>query len=118
MKVISSPTDFQGSNKQAPFTVPQGCFESLEKSILANTVESRQVVPSPKPATKSTLWAQWIPTLVGAAAVALMALLPHAPAQSSSDDFEQVDAAFAHLSDADRTYLVETYEDIEFINQL
>lgn len=47
-----------------------------------------------------------------------MALLPHAPAQSGADDFEQVDAAFAHLSDADRTYLVETYEDIEFINQL
>lgn len=118
MKVISSPTNLRGSNKQPPFTVPQGCFESLEKSILANTTESRQAVPSPKPATKPSLWAQWAPSLVGAAAVALMALWPHAPAQSNSDDFEQVDAAFAHLSDADRTYLVETYEDIEFINQL
>ena len=118
MKVTFSPTSLSHPIHHAPFTVPQGCFESLEQSILAHTVESPQAAATPKPLASSSLWSQWIPSLIGAAAVALIALLPHAPAQSAPDSYEQVDAAFAHLNEADRTYLVETYEDLEFINEL
>lgn len=103
-------------NKRMPYTIPEGSLDILEKAILQKTVEQPKVC-HPLPSKAST-WKRWLPSVIGAAAIALLSLLPQGTASDDTDDLDQVDNAFAHLSETDRNFLLDTYEDMDFINQL
>ena len=102
--------------KRMPYTMPEGSLDILEKTILKQTVEQPKICrTSPY---KVSIWKRWLPSVIGAAVIALLALLPRGTAPDDADGLDQVDNPFAHLSETDQEFLLDTYEYMDFINQL
>ena len=101
---MESNFDFNKIGKRMPYTTPDGCFDSLETDILkrSKTKSHKSVIIT-------------LSSLAAAACIASVVLL--------SDIFdkpqvgiENVDTAFASLSEQDQDFLLDVYSDDVFTN--
>ena len=101
---MESNFDFNKIGKRMPYTTPDGFFDSLETDILkrSKTKSHKSVIIT-------------LSSLAAAACIASVVLL--------SDIFdkpqvgiENVDTAFASLSEQDHDFLLDVYSDDVFIN--
>lgn len=105
--------DFDKIGKRMPYSVPSGTFEEIEHNV--TSVLSRR-----KKRKSIVHLLHWGAGLAVAASIALLIVVrPTAPAPSSNSDdmLAKIDLADANLSEADREYLLEIYNDDIFINQ-
>lgn len=105
--------DFDKIGKRMPYSVPSGTFEEIEHNV--TSVLSRR-----KKRKNMVHLLRWGAGLAVAASITLLIVVrPTAPARSSNSDdmLARIDLADANLSEADREYLLEIYNDDIFINQ-
>lgn len=105
--------DFDKIGKRMPYTVPSGTFDDIEHNV-ADSLSLRK-----KKMNKVHLL-RWSAGLAVAASIALLiAVRPiNSISSTTSDDMlTKIDLADADLSEADREYLIEIYNDDIFINQ-
>jgi len=96
-----------------PYTVPYGTFDEIEHNV-ADSLSLRK-----KKKNKVHLL-RWSAGLAVAASIALLIVVrpTNSISSATSDDMlTKIDLAEADLSEADREYLVEIYNDDIFINQ-
>lgn len=105
--------DFDKIGKRMPYTVPSGTFDEIEHNV-ADSLSLRK-----KKMNKVHLL-RWSAGLAVAASIALLIVVrpTNSISSTTSDDMlTKIDLAEADLSEADREYLVEIYNDDIFINQ-
>lgn len=96
--------------KRMPYTMPPECYNEMEAKVFAALQSDARNNRKRKIIRVTTL------TTVAAAVVAL--LLVVAPAMKvQHDSLDQIDVAYAQLSDADKNYLTEVYQEDIFLNQ-
>lgn len=96
-----------------PYTVPYGTFDEIEHNV-ADSLSLRK-----KKMNKVHLL-RWSAGLAVAASIALLIVVRpiNSISSTTSDDMlTKIDLADADLSEADREYLIEIYNDDIFINQ-
>ena len=114
--------DFNQVNKRMPYGVPDGFFDRLQDNVM-DEIKSSEPAPTIKPKAKTRqAWLVRLAPLTAVAAVALVAILliphgAHKKAVPQKGSYAQVEQAFNNLSDADRSYLVNAYQDDLFLNQ-
>ena len=105
--------DFDKIGKRMPYTAPSGTFKEIEHNVtnaLSRRKEKKDIVHL----------LRWSAGLVVAASIALLIVVrPNVPPSSATSDdmLAKIDLADANLSEADREYLLEIYNDDIFINQ-
>lgn len=125
--------------RRMPYTVPEGTFDAIERSVLeaiAREQQAGQVAPIPSlvptdvPPTVPTGRTQptrarrllpWLGSAVAVAAVtvwAVLSLAPHrqAPQPEVAPTLESVTLAFEKLSPADQEFILSTYQDDMYMN--
>ena len=106
--------DFSKIGKQMPYTVPDGFFDKLEENVM------KEVKAQPVPNRKATVVRIAIRTALAiAACIALLLVVKKALPQgndTSTDDFENVELAFNNLSTDDQDYLLEVYQEEQFLD--
>lgn len=125
--------------RRMPYTVPEGTFDTIERSVLeaiAREQQADQVAPIPSlvptdvsPAvptgrTQPTrVWRllPWLGSAVAVAAVTVwvvLTLAPHrqAPQPEAAPTLESVALAFEKLSPADQEFILSTYQDDMYMN--
>lgn len=105
--------DFDKIGKRMPYTVPSGAFEEIEHNV--TSVLSRR-----RKRKNMVRLLRWGAGLAVAASITLLIVVrptAHAPSANSDDMLTKIDLADANLSEADREYLLEIYNDDIFINQ-
>ena len=104
--------DFNRIGKQMPYTVPDGFFDQLEENVMKEWKAS----PSKKAKTvRIALRA----LLAVAACLALFLIVRKALPQGNdavTDDFTSVELAFNNLSTEDQDYLLEVYQEEQFLD--
>ena len=125
--------------RRMPYTVPEGTFDAIERSVLeaiAREQQADQVAPIPslvppavppavptgctRPARARRLL-PWLGSAVAVAAVtvwAVLSLAPHrqAPQPEAAPTLESVALAFEKLSPADQEFILSTYQDDMYMN--
>lgn len=136
--------DFKQVGKRMPYTTPDGFFKDMEKNILEavkdDTPQAVKIQPQSvkvQPKKRPVFKMIWAAAIAVAASVAVLLVLnidfsaadsslasshsslasSHSsqPSQAKSD-LEQVDQAFAQLSEADQAYLLDVYQEDVFLN--
>ena len=129
--------DFKQVGKRLPYTTPDGFFKDMEKNILEavkdDTPQAVKIQPQSvkvQPKKRPVFKMIWAAAIAVAASVAVLLVLnidfsaadsslasSHSsqPSQAKSD-LEQVDLAFAQLSEADQAYLLDVYQEDVFLN--
>lgn len=129
--------------RRMPYTVPEGTFDAIERSVLAAIAREQQadqvapipplvptdVSPAVPPAvpmghTRPARARRLLPWLGSALAVAAMTvwavitLTPHrqAPLPEAAPTLESVTLAFEKLSPADQEFILSTYQDDMYMN--
>lgn len=125
--------------RRMPYTVPEGTFDAIERSVLeaiAREQQADQVAPIPSlvptdvsPAvptgrtqpTRARRLLPWLGSAVAVAAVtvwAVLTLAPHrqAPQPEVAPTLESVALAFEKLSPADQEFILSTYQDDMYMN--
>jgi hypothetical protein len=105
--------DFSKIGKQMPYTVPDNFFDELEENVMKEV----KVQPAKK---KATVIRMAIRTALAVAACLALFLivkknLPQG-SDTSTDDFENVELAFNNLSTEDQAYLLEVYQEEQFMD--
>ena len=129
--------DFKQVGKRMPYTTLDGFFKDMEKNILeAVKDDTPQAVKIQPQSVKVQLKKRPVFKMIWAAAIAVAAsvavllvlnidfsaadssLASSHPSQPSlaKDELEQVDQAFAQLSEADQAYLLDVYQEDVFLN--
>lgn len=129
--------DFKQVGKRMPYTTPDGFFKDMEKNILEavkdDTPQSVKIQPQSvkvQPKKRPVFKMIWAAAIAVAASVAVLLVLniDFSAADSSlasshssqpslaKDELEQVDQAFAQLSEADQAYLLDVYQEDVFLN--
>lgn len=125
--------------RRMPYTVPEGTFDAIERSVLeaiAREQQADQVAPIPslvppavppavptgctRPARARRLL-PWLGSAVAIAAVTVwvvLTLAPHrqAPLPEEAPTLESVALAFEKLSPADQEFILSTYQDDMYMN--
>ena len=125
--------------RRMPYTVPEGTFDAIERTVLAAIAREQQadqVAPIPplvppavppavptgrtRPARARRLL-PWLGSAVAVAAVtvwAVLTLAPHrqAPQPEVAPTLESVALAFEKLSPADQEFILSTYQDDMYMN--
>ena len=118
--------DFNEVGKRMPYyDMPDGFFERLQNNVMREIHDGQAENPAqaiqPKAKTRKAWLVRLVPlTSVAAAALVAWLLIPHnASKQAAPQDgsYAQVEQAFNNLSDADRNFLVSTYQDDLFLYQ-
>lgn len=111
--------DFNQVGKRMPYSTPDDFFAKMQSDILdavQDTSMKNTDVKTKKRTVRRWLW----PVSLSAAAVAAMFVInihflsPNTPTASS--DIQDVEQAFAQLSEGDQAYILEVYQDDMFIN--
>ena len=113
--------DFNRIGKQMPYTVPDGFFDQLEENVMKKWKEeggkSKEDTSSSR---KARIIRMAFRTLLAAAAcLALFLIVRKALPQGNdavTDDFTSVELAFNNLSTEDQDYLLEVYQEEQFLN--
>ena len=102
-------SDFSKIGKQMPYTVPDGFFDKLEENVM------KECAPTKPRVIRMAIRA----ALAIAACIALFLVvkknLPQG-SDTSTDDFENVELAFNNLSTEDQAYLLEVYQEEQFMD--
>lgn len=109
--------DFGQVGKRMPYNVPDGFFDQLEQNVMAEVKADDTATEKPKQKARTVKMA--IRTiLAAAAAVALFFVVTKnlPTSESQTDTFEFVELAYNNLSTEDQEFLMEVYEEDEFIN--
>jgi len=109
--------DFEQVGKRMPYNVPDGFFDQLEQNVMAEVKADDTATEKPKQKARTVKMA--IRTiLAAAAAVALFFVVTKnlPTSESQTDTFEFVELAYNNLSTEDQEFLMEVYEEDEFIN--
>ena len=108
---------FSDVGKRMPYTAPDGFLDEAA----ANVLERIRQAPTDKPertAATRRLTAGWKAVLSAAAVVGILfAVGVHRLAASPAADIRNVEQAFDNLSQTDQTYIMELYQEDEFINE-
>ena len=124
--------------RRMPYTVPEGTFDAIERSVLAAIAREPQadqvapippLVPTAAPPTVPTGCPQparvrrllpWLGSAVVVAAVTIWAILTLAPHRQAplpeAPTLESVALAFEKLSPADQEFILSTYQDDMYMN--
>ena len=109
--------DFSHIGKQMPYTVPDGFFDELEENVMKELKGSN--TPSGE-SHKARIVRMTVRTVIAVAAcIALLFIVKKALPQGSdttTDDFENVELAFNNLSTDDQDYLLEVYQEEQFLD--
>lgn len=124
--------------RRMPYTVPEGTFDAIERSVLeaiAREQQAEQVAPIPplvppavppavptghtQPARARRLL-PWLGSAVAVAAVTIWAVITLAPHRQAplpeAPTLESVALAFEKLSPADQEFILSTYQDDMYMN--
>lgn len=101
---MESNFDFDKIGKRMPYATPDGFFDSLETGILRRTKAKSH---------KGVIIT--LSSLVAAACIASVVMLSGI-FDKPQVGIENVDKAFANLSEQDQDYLLDVYDDDVFIN--
>ena len=111
--------DFNQVGKRMPYFTPDDFFAKMQSNILDAVQDMPQKnteIKTNRRTVRKWLW----PVLLSAAAVAAMLVIhihylaPNTPTASS--DIQDVEQAFAQLSEGDQAYILDVYQDDVFIN--
>ena len=109
--------DFSHIGKQMPYTVPDGFFDELEENVMKELKGSN--TPSVE-SRKARIVRMTVRAVIAVAAcIALLFIVKKALPQGSdatTDDFENVELAFNNLSTDDQDYLLEVYQEEQFLD--
>ena len=109
--------DFSHIGKQMPYTVPDGFFDELEENVMKELKGSN--TPSGE-SRKARIVRMTVCAIIAVAAcIALLFIVKKALPQGSdttTDDFENVELAFNNLSTDDQDYLLEVYQEEQFLD--
>ena len=134
--------DLDKLSRRMPYTVPEGTFDAIERSVLAAIAreqQAEQVAPIPplvptdvSPAVPPAVptgrtqparaWRllPWLGSAVAVAAVTVWAVLTLAPHRQAplpeAPTLESVTLAFEKLSPADQEFILSTYQDDMYMN--
>lgn len=97
--------------KRMPYTMPPECYNEMEAKVFAALQSDARNNRKRKIIRVTTL------TVVAAAVVALLLVIAPAMKKVQHDSLDQIDVAYAQLSDADKNYLMEVYQEDIFLNQ-
>ena len=110
--IMEQNYDFNRIGKQMPYTVPDGFFDQLEENVM----KEWKVSPSKKAKTIRMVIRA---ALAVAACLALFLIVKKTLPQGSdavTDDFASVELAFNNLSTEDQDYLLEVYQEEQFMD--
>jgi hypothetical protein len=120
IKDMDKTFDFEQVGKKIPYNVPDGFFDKLEENVMseikADNIKSAQ--PKPKAQKARTVKMTFRILLAAAAAVALFFVVTKNMPNGTTieDSFTNVELAYNNLSTEDQEFLMEVYEEDEFIN--
>lgn len=101
--------DINGDTKQMPYTVPDGFFDEMQQRVWEQVKQPEQ--PTLHVAVrKRAYWQLW----TAAASVAILLTLGFIH-YNQPTDMDDVQEAFAELSQEDQAFMLEAYNDNAFI---
>ena len=113
--------DFNRIGKQMPYTVPDGFFEKLEENVMGAWNEECGMRNEDTSAAKRAKMVRMAvrAAIAVAACIALLLIVKKALPQgqdAAADDFDSVELAFNNLSTEDQDYLLEVYQEEQFLD--
>lgn len=112
--------DFNQVGKRMPYSTPDDFFAKMQSDIIDAVQDSSANVTDVKTKKRHVRKWLWPVSLSAAAAIAAMFVVNMhvlAPKPSAvSDDIQDVEQAFAHLSEGDQAFILDVYQDDVFIN--
>ena len=106
--------DFSKIGKQMPYTVPDGFFEKLEENVMKEV----KAQPAKKNKAKTIRMAIRAALAVAACLALFLIVKKNLPQGNGTitDDFDNVELAFNNLSTEDQDYLLEVYQEEQFMD--
>ena len=120
IKDMDKNFDFNQVGKRMPYSTPDDFFAKMQSNILDAVQDMPQKNTKIKTNRRTVRKWLWPVSLSAAAAVVAMFVInihflaPNTPTASS--DIQDVEQAFAQLSECDQAYIVDVYQDDVFIN--
>ena len=120
IKDMDKNFDFNQVGKRLPYSTPDDFFAKMQSNILDAVQDMPQKNTKIKTNRRTVRKWLWPVSLSAAAAVVAMFVInihflaPNTPTASS--DIQDVEQAFAQLSECDQAYIVDVYQDDVFIN--
>lgn len=120
IKDMDKNFDFNQVGKRMPYSTPDDFFAKMQSNILDAVQDMPQKNTKIKTNRRTVRKWLWPVSLSAAAAVVAMFVInihflaPNTPTASS--DIQDVEHAFAQLSECDQAYIVDVYQDDVFIN--
>lgn len=120
IKDMDKNFDFNQVGKRMPYSTPDDFFAKMQSNILDAVQDMPQKNTKIKTNRRTVRKWLWPVSLSAAAAVVAMFVInihflaPNTPTASS--DIQDVEQAFAQLSECDQAYIVHVYQDDVFIN--
>ena len=120
IKDMDKNFDFNQVGKRMPYSTPDDFFAKMQSDILDAIQDMPQKNTKIKTNRRTVRKWLWPVSLSAAAAVVAMFVInihflaPNTPTASS--DIQDVEQAFAQLSECDQAYIVDVYQDDVFIN--
>ena len=116
--------DFGKVGKRMPYSTPEGFFKEMEANILEQVKDDKPAPVRRQPKKRPLMKVIWAAAMAVAASVAVLLVLnidfmaPHSSLPSQTDnEMQAVDQAFAQLSSADQTYLLNVYQEDVFLDE-
>ena len=120
IKDMDKNFDFNQVGKRMPYSTPDDFFAKMQSNILDAVQDMPQKNTKIKTNRRTVRKWLWPVSLSAAAAVVAMFVInihflaPNTPTASS--DIQDVEQAFAQLSECDQAYIVDVYQDDVFFN--
>ena len=120
IKDMDKNFDINQVGKRMPYSTPDDFFAKMQSNILDAVQDMPQKNTKIKTNRRTVRKWLWPVSLSAAAAVVAMFVInihflaPNTPTASS--DIQDVEQAFAQLSECDQAYIVDVYQDDVFIN--
>jgi len=112
---MSNEHDLEQVGKRMPYTAPEGWLDELEARVWQQIGEGEPAeAVTAVPEQRQGHGRRWLYALIGgvaAACIALVMVVKVVPHYREARNMEQIETAFAQLSNADQDYLLEVYED-------
>ena len=120
IKNMDKNFDFSQVGKRMPYSTPDDFFAKMQSDILDAVQDMPQKNTEIKTNRRTVRKWLWPVSLSAAAAVVAMFVIniyflaPNTPTASS--DIQDVEQAFAQLSEGDQAFILDVYQDDVFIN--
>lgn len=116
--------DFDQVGKRMPYSTPDDFFKDMEANILEQVKDDKPKPVRIQPKKRPLMKVIWAAAMAVAASVAVLLVLnidfaaSHSSLPSQADnEMQAVDQAFAQLSSADQTYLLNVYQEDVFLDE-